>query len=58
MADRIHFTGLMAASEPGCGFAVKRNDWRFFTRKAVKLLKADLAGAATDLLATANGRAH
>lgn len=58
MVDRIHETTLLRTSEPGKGFAVLRNDWRFFTRRAVNLLKADLTGAAQDLLATANGRAH
>ena len=58
MGDRIHETTLLSTSEPGKGFAVSNNDWHFFTRRAVTMLKEDLAGAATDLLATANNRLH
>jgi chromosome partitioning protein len=56
MVDRIHETSLLRTSQPGQGFAVLRGDWRFFTRRAVRDLKADLTNAATDLLATINGR--
>jgi len=58
MGDRIHETTLLSTSEPGKGFAVRNNDWHFFTKRAVTMLKEDLAGAATDLLATANSRLH
>lgn len=58
MGDRIHETTLLSNSEPGKGFAVSNNDWHFFTKRAVTMLKEDLAGAATDLLATANNRLH
>jgi chromosome partitioning protein len=58
MADRIHETSLLAASQPGHGFAVNRNDWHFFTRRAVGMLKQDLAGAAQDLLSTASVQIH
>jgi chromosome partitioning protein len=58
MVDRIHETSLLRTSKPGQGFAVLRGDWRYFTRKAVRELKTDLTGAATDLLATVNGRTH
>ncbi len=58
MAYRIHETSLLSASAAGSGFAVARDDWQFFTRRALLKLKEDVAGAATDLIATANGRLH
>lgn len=57
MAYRIHETSLLSASGT-LGFAVARNDRNPFTRRALSKLKEDMAGAATDLIATASNRFH
>ena len=58
MAYRIHETSLLSAATAAAGFAVARDDGYFFTKRALSKLKEDVAGAATDLIATASNRLH
>lgn len=57
MPDRVHHTSLLFNDQPGLGFALSRARSGFFGNRARAALKTDLQRTATDLIATANGKA-